>query len=72
MRAALRSQNPSADVRRSGSVEFVRCRVGCGGGHDVFGIEQHKMVEASGGVVTDLKRSWANGLPNSLARDERK
>jgi hypothetical protein len=29
----------------------------CGGGHDVFGIELHKLVEASGGVVTDLKRS---------------
>jgi len=24
--------------------------------HDVFGIEPHKLVEASGGVVTDLKR----------------
>jgi prolyl-tRNA editing enzyme YbaK/EbsC (Cys-tRNA(Pro) deacylase) len=25
--------------------------------HDVFGIEPHKLVEASGGVVTDLKRT---------------
>jgi len=24
--------------------------------HDVFGIEPHKLVEASGGMVTDLKR----------------
>ena len=24
--------------------------------HDVFGIEPHRLVEASGGVVTDLKR----------------
>ena len=24
--------------------------------NDVFGIEPHKLVEASGGVVTDLKR----------------
>jgi prolyl-tRNA editing enzyme YbaK/EbsC (Cys-tRNA(Pro) deacylase) len=24
--------------------------------HDVFGIDPHKLVEASGGVVTDLKR----------------
>jgi prolyl-tRNA editing enzyme YbaK/EbsC (Cys-tRNA(Pro) deacylase) len=25
--------------------------------HDVFGIEPHKLVEASEGLVTDLKRS---------------
>ena len=25
--------------------------------HDVFGIEPHKLVEASGGAVTDLKRT---------------
>jgi len=25
--------------------------------HDVFGIEPHRLVEASGGVVTDLKRA---------------
>ena len=25
--------------------------------NDVFGIEPHKLVEASGGAVTDLKRS---------------
>ena len=25
--------------------------------HDVFGIEPRKLVEASGGVVTDVKRS---------------
>ena len=24
--------------------------------HDVFGIEPHRLVEASGGAVTDLKR----------------
>ena len=24
--------------------------------HDVFGIEPHRLVDASGGVVTDLKR----------------
>ena len=24
--------------------------------HDVFGIERHKLVEASEGLVTDLKR----------------
>jgi hypothetical protein len=30
--------------------------MGCGRGHDVFGIEPSKLVEASGGVVTDLKR----------------
>ena len=28
--------------------------------HDVFGIEPHKLVEASGGAVTDLKRSSAS------------
>jgi prolyl-tRNA editing enzyme YbaK/EbsC (Cys-tRNA(Pro) deacylase) len=28
-----------------------------GTGNDVFGIEPNKLVEASGGVVTDLKRS---------------
>jgi hypothetical protein len=31
--------------------------VGGGGGHDVFGIEPSKLLEASGGVVTDLKRT---------------
>jgi hypothetical protein len=25
--------------------------------NDVFGIEPHKFVEASGGVITDLKRA---------------
>ena len=25
--------------------------------HDVFGIEPHKLVEASGGLVTDLKKA---------------
>ena len=25
--------------------------------HDVFGIEPHKLVEASGGVLADLKRA---------------
>ena len=25
--------------------------------NDVFGIEPHKLVEASGGVITDLKRA---------------
>jgi prolyl-tRNA editing enzyme YbaK/EbsC (Cys-tRNA(Pro) deacylase) len=28
-----------------------------GAWHDVFGIEPHKLVEASGGEITDLKRS---------------
>jgi hypothetical protein len=37
------------------TIHIVNSRVG-GGGHDVFGIEPHKLVEASGGVVTDLKR----------------
>jgi hypothetical protein len=37
------------------TTHIVNSRVG-GGGHDVFGIEPHKLVEASGGVVTDLKR----------------
>ena len=27
-----------------------------GGGHDVFGAEPHRFVEASGGVVVDVKR----------------
>jgi len=31
--------------------------VGGGGSHDMFGIEPHKLVEASGGVVTELKRA---------------
>jgi hypothetical protein len=31
--------------------------VGGGGVHEVFDIEPHKLVEASGGVVTDLKRA---------------
>jgi hypothetical protein len=30
--------------------------MGRSGGHDVFGIEPHKLVEAGGGEVTDLKR----------------
>jgi hypothetical protein len=30
--------------------------VGSDGGHDVLSIEPHKLVEASGGVFTDLKR----------------
>ncbi len=30
--------------------------VAAGTWHDVFGIEPHKLVEASGGLVTDLKR----------------
>jgi hypothetical protein len=36
--------------------QFVPSRVGRRRGHDVFGIEPHKLVEASGGSVTDLKR----------------
>jgi len=31
--------------------------VGGSWGHDVFGIEPHKLVEASVGVVTDLERA---------------
>jgi predicted RNase H-like HicB family nuclease len=41
--------------------------VGRCGGHDVFGIEPHKLVEVNGGVVTELKRSGHSTLvPNRL------
>jgi hypothetical protein len=36
--------------------QFVPSRVGRRRGHDVFGIEPHKLVGASRGVVTDLRR----------------
>ena len=30
--------------------------------NDVFGIEPHKLVEASGGALADLKRSWFHSV----------
>ncbi len=36
---------------------IVNSRVGRGRGHDVFGIEPHELVEASGSGVTNLKRA---------------
>lgn len=37
-------------------LQFEEVWAAAGTWHDVFGIEPHKLVEASGGVVTDLKR----------------
>jgi len=37
-------------------LEFDEVWAAAGTWHDVFGVEPHKLVEASGGVVTDLKR----------------
>lgn len=37
-------------------LQFDEVWAAAGTWHDVFGIEPHKLVEASGGVVTDLKR----------------
>jgi hypothetical protein len=37
------------------TTRFVKSRVGSGS-HEVFGIEPHKLAEASGGVIADLKR----------------
>jgi prolyl-tRNA editing enzyme YbaK/EbsC (Cys-tRNA(Pro) deacylase) len=38
-------------------LEYEEVWAAAGTWHDVFGIEPHKLVEASGGVVTDLKRT---------------
>lgn len=37
-------------------LQFHEVWAAAGTWHDVFGIEPHELVEASGGVVTDLKR----------------
>ena len=37
-------------------LEYEEVWAAAGTWHDVFGVEPHKLVEASGGVVTDLKR----------------
>ena len=37
-------------------LQFDEVWAAAGTWHDVFGIEPHKLVEASGGVVTVLKR----------------
>ena len=37
-------------------LQFDEVWAAAGTWHDVFGIEPHKLVEVSGGVVTDLKR----------------
>ena len=37
-------------------LQFDEVWAAAGTWHDVFGIEPHKLVEASGGVATDLKR----------------
>lgn len=37
-------------------LKFDEVWAAAGTWHDVFGIEPHKLVEASGGVVTDVKR----------------
>ncbi|MDA2960086.1 MAG: YbaK/EbsC family protein [Actinomycetota bacterium] len=37
-------------------LQFDEVWAAAGTWHDVFGIEPHKLVEASGGVVTDVKR----------------
>lgn len=37
-------------------LQFDEVWAAAGTWHDVFGIEPHKLVEASGGAVTDLKR----------------
>jgi hypothetical protein len=39
--------------------------------NDVFGIEPSKLVEASGGVVTDLKRAWNSCYGLLCVRDIR-
>ena len=38
-------------------LQYDKVWAAAGTWHDVFGIEPHKLVEASGGAVTDLKRS---------------
>ena len=37
-------------------LEYDEVWAAAGTWHDVFGVEPHMLVEASGGVVTDLKR----------------
>jgi len=37
-------------------LEYDEVWAAAGTWHDVFGVEPHKLVDASGGVVTDLKR----------------
>jgi len=37
-------------------LQFVEVWAAAGTWNDVFGIEPHKLVEASGGALTDLKR----------------
>lgn len=37
-------------------LQFDEVRAAAGTWHDVFGSEPHKLVEVSGGAVTDLKR----------------
>ena len=34
--------------------------------NDVFGNEPHKLVEASEGIVTDLKRDWSRRALDTL------
>jgi prolyl-tRNA editing enzyme YbaK/EbsC (Cys-tRNA(Pro) deacylase) len=38
-------------------LQFDEVWAAAGTWNDVFGIEPHKLVEASGGAITDLKRS---------------
>ncbi|MGA1035278.1 MAG: YbaK/EbsC family protein, partial [Ilumatobacteraceae bacterium] len=37
-------------------LQFDEVWAAAGTWHDVFGIESHRLVEVSGGAVTDLKR----------------
>ena len=37
-------------------LQYVEVWAAAGTWHDVFGIGPHKLVEASGGLVTDLQR----------------
>ncbi len=39
-----------------GLLQYDEVRVAAGTWHDVFGIEPHKLVEASEGLVTDRKK----------------
>ena len=38
-------------------LQFDEVWAAAGTWNDLFGIEPHKLVEASGGVITDLKRA---------------
>ena len=38
-------------------LQYDEVRAAAGTWNDVFGIEPHKLVEASAGLVTDLKRA---------------